>query len=99
MIFDEIDSGVSGEVADKMGSLMKTIANSLQVITITHLPQIASKANAHYLAFKLSDKEMAHSNIRRLNNEERVDEIAKMLSGEELSNAALENARALLSGK
>jgi len=96
MIFDEIDSGVSGEVADKMGSLMKSIASTMQVITITHLPQIASKANAHFLAFKLNNKEMAHSNIKKLNKEERVDEIAKMLSGEELSNAALENARELL---
>jgi len=96
MIFDEIDSGVSGEVANKMGSLMKSIASTLQVITITHLPQIASKANAHFLAFKLSDREKAHSNIKKLNNDERVDEIAKMLSGEELSNAALENARELL---
>jgi len=96
MIFDEIDSGVSGEVADKMGSIMKKIASSLQVITITHLPQIASKAKTHYLAFKLSDKEMAHSNIRKLNDDERVDEIAKMLSGEEMSEAAVENARELL---
>ena len=96
MIFDEIDSGVSGEVADKMGGLMKKIAATLQVITITHLPQIASKANAHYLAFKLSGKDLAHSNIRKLNDDERVDEIAKMLSGEEMSKAAVENARELL---
>ena len=95
-IFDEIDSGVSGEVADKMGNLMKTISRSLQVITITHLPQIASKADAHYLAFKLSDKDVAHSNIRMLKQQERVDEIAKMLSGEEMSEAAVENARELL---
>ncbi|MBL4657545.1 MAG: DNA repair protein RecN, partial [Flavobacteriales bacterium] len=95
MIFDEIDSGVSGEVADKMGALMKKIATTLQVITITHLPQIASKANTHFLAFKLSDEKMAHSNIKRLKEEQRVEEIAKMLSGEELSNAALENAKEL----
>ena len=99
MIFDEIDSGVSGEVADKMGSLMKSIASVLQVITITHLPQIASKADAHYLAFKQSDKDTAHSNIRMLNDEQRVDEIAKMLSGEEMSEAAVENARELLRSK
>jgi len=99
IIFDEIDSGVSGEVADKMGSLLKSIASSLQVIAITHLPQIASKANEHYLAFKLSDKDMAHSNIKMLNDEERVDEIAKMLSGEEMSEAAVENARELLRSK
>ena len=99
IIFDEIDSGVSGEVADKMGSLMKSIASTLQVITITHLPQIASKANAHYLAFKHSDKDMAHSNIKMLNDEQRVDEIAKMLSGEEMSEAAVENAKELLRSK
>ena len=99
MIFDEIDSGVSGEVADKMGSLMKSIGSTLQVITITHLPQIASKANTHYLAFKESGTDTAHSSIRMLNDEQRVDEIAKMLSGEEMSEAAVENARDLLRSK
>ena len=99
MIFDEIDSGVSGEVADKMGSLMKSIGSTLQVITITHLPQIASKANTHYLAFKESGADTAHSSIRMLNDEQRVDEIAKMLSGEEMSEAAVENARDLLRSK
>jgi len=96
MIFDEIDSGISGEVADKMGVLMHEMADSLQVITITHLPQIASKANAHYLAFKESDSKTTRTSIKQLSNDERLDEIAKMLSGEELSNAALENAKELL---
>ena len=96
MIFDEIDSGISGDVADKMGNLMLAMARTSQIITITHLPQIASKAKIHYLAYKESDLDKTRTFIKQLSDDERLDEIAKMLSGEELSNAALENAKALL---
>jgi DNA repair protein RecN (Recombination protein N) len=96
IIFDEIDSGVSGEIADKMGKLIRDMAKKIQVICITHLPQIASKAHAHYFAYKKSDKKTTASSIKQLNDQERLTEIARMLSGENLSTAALENAKDLL---
>ncbi len=96
IIFDEIDAGVSGEVADKMGRIMGEMAATLQVIAITHLPQIAVKGNHHLRVFKTDSKDKTISGITELNEDERVVEIAKMLSGADLSDAALDNARALL---
>jgi len=96
IIFDEIDSGVSGEVADRMGRIMGEMSTVLQVIAITHLPQIAVKGNHHLKVFKTDSKEKTVSGIIELNGDDRVVEIAKMLSGADLSDAALNNARALL---
>ncbi|HBS86558.1 MAG: DNA repair protein RecN [Bacteroidetes bacterium GWF2_38_335] len=93
IIFDEIDTGVSGEIGDKMGKIMMNLSKDNQVVTITHLPQIAAKGVNHYKVFK--DK--SGTNIRLLNKNERIEEIAKMLSGEKLSDAAMDNARVLLS--
>jgi DNA repair protein RecN (Recombination protein N) len=96
IIFDEIDSGTSGDIADKMGSIMQNMADTTQVINITHLPQIASKGNYHFLVFKEDDHEHTYTDIKQLNQEERVQEIAKMLSGEQLTETALQNAREFL---
>jgi DNA repair protein RecN (Recombination protein N) len=96
IIFDEIDSGTSGDIADKMGSIMQNMAATTQVINITHLPQIASKGNYHFLVYKEDDHERTYTDIKQLNQEERVEEIAKMLSGEQLTETALQNAREFL---
>lgn len=96
IIFDEIDTGVSGEVADKMGGIMTEMGQHLQVIAITHLPQVAAKGASHFKVYKQDDDERTISNIRYLNYDERVEEIAKMLSGAKVTEAALENARSLI---
>lgn len=96
IIFDEVDTGVSGDIADKMGEIMQTLGRSMQVITITHLPQIASKGQAHYLVYKEDTAEATVTGIRQLNEEERVREVARMLSGATLTEASLANARELL---
>jgi DNA repair protein RecN (Recombination protein N) len=96
IIFDEIDSGTSGDIADKMGSIMQKMAGTTQVINITHLPQIASKGNYHFLVYKEDDHEHTYTDIKQLAQEERVQEIAKMLSGEQLTETALQNAREFL---
>ncbi|MGJ8684143.1 MAG: DNA repair protein RecN [Nonlabens sp.] len=96
IIFDEIDTGVSGAIAEKMALIMKKMSASLQVITITHLPQIASAGNDHLMVRKAVKDDQTISNIHRLNAQERVEEIAQMLSGGKVSDAARENARVLL---
>jgi DNA repair protein RecN (Recombination protein N) len=96
IIFDEIDTGVSGEVANKVGQIMERLASNLQVITITHLPQIASKGNSHYFVYKDDDSATTYTRIKQLNQQERVLEIAKMLSGDKPGESALQNARELL---
>lgn len=97
MIFDEIDVGVSGSVADKMGQMIVGMGDSMQVIAITHLPQVASKGNAHYLVYKeIGDDRVASSKIKKIEGEERAREIARMLSGQEVTPEALANARVLL---
>ena len=97
MIFDEIDTGVSGSIADKMGALIGKMGERMQIFAITHLPQIASKKGTHLLVYKEFDKENnATTHIKQLQGEERVMEVARMLSGAELTEAALENARVLL---
>jgi DNA repair protein RecN (Recombination protein N) len=96
IIFDEVDAGVSGDIAEKVANIMKTMSSSKQVINITHLPQIAGKGDFHYLVYKYDQGGASITDIRRLDQEERVLEIAKMLSGEELTEAAISNARELL---
>lgn len=97
IIFDEIDTGVSGDIADKMGEIMRKIAKQIQVISITHLPQIASKGEHHYMTYKTETKETTSTQIKLLTKEERITEIARMLSGSELTEAAISNAMELLS--
>lgn len=92
VIFDEIDTGVSGRIADAMGSIIASLAEDLQIIDITHLPQVASKSGAHFVVYK----EEGRTNIRPLTKSERVDEIAKMLSGSEITDAARKQAKILL---
>jgi DNA repair protein RecN (Recombination protein N) len=96
IIFDEVDSGVSGEIADKVGEIMKKMAGSKQIINITHLPQVAGKGDHHYLVFKKDEEGGERTGIRLLDRDERVLEVARMLSGEELTEAAISNARELL---
>ena len=96
IIFDEIDTGVSGEIADKMAGIMQDLGTKMQVITITHLPQIAAKGKAHYFVYKEDTPERTLTRIRRLDDSERVDEIARMLSGSEKTQAAVDNAMVLL---
>lgn len=92
MIFDEIDTGVSGSAADRMGSMIGEMGDDMQVFAITHLPQVAAKGKAHYLVTKTDDV----TAIRRLDDEERIQELARMLSGSVVTGAAVENAKALL---
>jgi DNA repair protein RecN (Recombination protein N) len=96
IILDEIDTGVSGDIADKVGNIIYDMSTGMQVINITHLPQIASKGNTHFLVYKQNDSQSSTTHIRLLGSEERVLEIAKMLSGEQISDAALSNAKHLL---
>ncbi len=96
MIFDEIDTGVSGEVASKMGNILKSMATAHQLIVITHSPQIASKADIHYYVFKKDEKSRTTSHMRILTPDERLQEVAKMLSGENPGKAAFDNAKELL---
>jgi DNA repair protein RecN (Recombination protein N) len=96
VIFDEIDSGVSGELAEKMANIMKQMAGEMQVISITHLPQVAAKGRHHFLVYKIENQAVPNSCIKLLNSDDRVIEIAKMLSGEELTEAAISNAKVLL---
>lgn len=97
IVFDEIDTGVSGEIADRMADIMQEMGDrDRQVISITHLPQIAARGRAHYKVYKQDNETETNSHIRRLTDEERVEEIAHMLSGATLTEAALNNAKALL---
>lgn len=97
IVFDEIDTGVSGEIADRMADIMQEMGDSnRQVISITHLPQIAARGRVHYKVYKEDNENETNSHIRRLTDEERVEELAHMLSGATLTGAALNNARALL---
>lgn len=92
ILFDEIDTGVSGRIADAMGEIIASLAETMQVVDITHLPQVASKGTAHFVVFKHDSR----TRIRRLDDEERITEIAKMLSGSEITEAATAQARILL---
>lgn len=97
IIFDEIDTGVSGEVSNKIAAIMQQMSNNMQVIAITHLPQIASKGKYHYKVFKKEIKGVTTTNLKQLSDEERVVEIAEMLSGKDISESALTHAKELLS--
>lgn len=99
IIFDEIDTGVSGEIAHRVGEIMQTMSKEMQVITITHLPQIAAKSAHHYRVFKDDSGEQSQTRIVKLSNEERATEIAQMLSGKNITQAALQNALELLGQK
>jgi len=96
VVFDEIDIGVSGQVADKVGTILSKLSGSMQVIAITHLPQIAGKGNTHFFVYKETDKNSTKTEIKILDAEERVLEIAKMLSGKDVTSASVETARHLL---
>lgn len=96
IIFDEVDTGVSGDVADRMGLMMKDIAQNIQVTAITHLPQVAAKGSAHFKVYKEDDEHATHTRIRRLSQEERIEELAVMLSGSKVDDAAKANAKSLL---
>jgi len=96
IIFDEIDTGVSGDIADRMGEVMKTMSEHLQVITITHLPQVAGKGNAHFKVYKEDNDVETITHITQLSNDERVNEIARMLSGSKITEEAINNAKTLI---
>ncbi|MBX2958367.1 MAG: DNA repair protein RecN [Flavobacteriales bacterium] len=97
IIFDEIDTGVSGDIADKMGNMMKQMSEDIQILTITHLPQVAAKGQQHLKIYKTTNDNKTVTSLSILSPLEKVEEIAKMLSGKELTKAALENARNLIS--
>lgn len=96
IIFDEIDSGISGDVANKVGNLVRKISDNHQVIAITHLPQMASKGDDHFLVYKNTQGNTTTSGLKLLKKEERINEIAKMISGNEITQASLKNAKELL---
>lgn len=98
LIFDEIDTGISGEVAAKVGDVFTAISQKHQLISITHLPQIAAKANRHFFIYKENKSEKTKTKVAKLNAEQHIRAIAKMLSGSEISEASLENARLLVQG-
>lgn len=97
LIFDEIDTGVSGEVASKLGDIMQKMGENLQIISITHLPQIASKAKNHFFVYKDETEQKTRSCIRQLSHDERVTEIAKMLSNDKITPEAIKAAEVILS--
>ena len=97
LIFDEIDTGVSGEIADLMSEMMKSMSEKRQVLSVTHLPQIASKADIHFRVFKSESNDRTNSEIVKLNMEGRIEEIAKMLSGKKITKTSISNAKELLS--
>ena len=97
LIFDEIDTGVSGSVADRMGQMICSMGRDMQVFSITHLPQVAAKGDAHYVVSKSQSADgRTVSTVRRVDGEDRVREIARLLSGSEITEAALANAKVLL---
>lgn len=99
IIFDEIDTGVSGDIASRIGMMMSRIAENIQVITITHLPQVAARGTSHYKVYKEDNETSTETKLRRLDETGRVDELALMLSGDSCNAAARETARVLLSAK
>lgn len=99
MIFDEIDTGVSGSVADKMGSMICSMGDYMQVFAITHLPQVAAKGDAHYIVTKEFDGDRAISSIRKISGDDRVMEVARILSGSRVTPEAIANAKSLLESK
>jgi DNA repair protein RecN (Recombination protein N) len=96
VLFDEIDTGVSGEVAQKIGILLKKMGKQFQLMAISHLPQVAAKADFHFIVEKSSDGKRTETRVRILNDAERIDEIARLMSGEQITDSARENAKALM---
>ena len=96
IIFDEIDSGVSGEVADKVGQILSGMGKYMQVINITHLPQVASRGTKHYHVYKDDTDDSTFTRVKLLSPDERVLEVARLLSGSEVTETAIKNARELL---
>ena len=96
IIFDEIDSGVSGDIASRVGNILNKMSEKIQVIVITHLPQIAGRSNEHFKVFKYTENNKTYSSIDKLNDAERIDELALMISGNPALEAARETARELL---
>ncbi|GGW64964.1 DNA repair protein RecN [Winogradskyella epiphytica] len=96
IMFDEIDTGVSGEISNKMGEIMKQMSRKMQVFTITHLPQIAAKGDSHFKVFKTDVEEVTHTQLKKLKEEERIVEIAQMLGGISITDSALAHAKQLL---
>ena len=96
IIFDEIDSGISGDVASKVGNILNKMAENMQVIVITHLPQIAGRSNEHFKVFKYTENDKTYSSIERLNDADRIGELALMISGDSELKAARETAVELL---
>jgi len=96
IIFDEIDTGVSGEISNKMGDIMLLMSKTMQVISITHLPQIAAKGHTHFKVYKEDVNEVTRTNLMKLNHDERIVEIAQMLGGIEMSSSAIAHAKELL---
>lgn len=99
IIFDEVDTGVSGDIADKMGDIMQELGTKMQVFAITHLPQIAAKGKDHYFVYKEDTDDRTVTRIKKLNKEERIKEIARMLSGASLTEASIANAKELLKAR
>ena len=99
VIFDEVDTGVSGEIADKMGDMMKRMGKEMQVLAITHLPQVASKGDSHFKVYKTDNASRTVSHVKELDREGRERELASMLSGSKINEAAILNARTLLDNK
>lgn len=99
IIFDEVDTGVSGDIADKMGDIMQDLGAKMQVFTITHLPQIAAKGKEHYFVYKEDTPDRTVTRIKHLSAKERIKEVARMLSGASLTEASLANAKELLKGR
>ena len=96
IMFDEIDTGVSGEMSHKMGGIMKQMSKTMQVFAITHLPQIAAKGDTHLKVFKEDDNNKTITKLRRLNENDRVVEIAQMLGGLNITDSAIAHAKQLL---
>ena len=96
IIFDEVDTGVSGDVANKIGEMMKEMCTRIQVLAITHLPQVAAHAHHHMMVYKADDDTTTLTHVKTLNTEEHVMEIARMLSGKDVNQAAIESAKSLI---
>ena len=99
IIFDEVDTGVSGDIAARVGDMMKDISRHIQVIAITHLPQVAAVGDEHLRVYKIDKNDKTQTGIETLDSEQHVMEVAKMLSGKEINDAAIENARVLIEHK
>jgi DNA repair protein RecN (Recombination protein N) len=96
IVFDEIDTGVSGTVSSEIGNIMSNMSKNMQVFTITHLPQVAAKGKQHFKVYKEVRGNTTITKLKELNQDERINELAQMLSGEELTRTALDHARQLL---